>query len=48
MKQPQVVEILPDFTQQDLILQDLTQKELRLGRFRLRYRIMTVFSHPRG
>ncbi len=29
-------------------LKDLIQKELRLGRLPLLYRIMTVFLHPRG
>jgi hypothetical protein len=41
MKQPQVLPIGSN-------LQDLTQKELQLGRFPLLYRIMTVFLHPRG
>ena len=41
MKQPQVLPVGSE-------LQDQIQKELQLGRFPMRYRIMTVFSHPRG
>ncbi len=41
MKQPQVMPIGSN-------LKDLIEKELRLGRIPVLYRIMTVFSHPRG
>jgi len=41
MKQPQVLPIGSE-------LQDKIQKELQLGRFPMLYRIMTVFSYPRG
>ena len=46
MKQPQVLPIGSDRAGFDSDL--LTQKELRFGRFPSLYRIMTVFSHPRG
>jgi hypothetical protein len=45
MKQPQVLPIESDLVVGSV---DRSQKELRLGRFSVRYRIMTVFLHPRG
>jgi hypothetical protein len=54
MKQPQVSRIGSDLLgwilkgRNRIWPKISAQKELRLGRFPLLYRIMTVFSHPRG